>query len=110
MAVADFEGLVVARGGGINSSLLIKKEHKSTVLGLDYYCCCSYGFTAYCNTIVYKQEFSTLIKKGCGGLSKLPRVLKDNGLNVGRILFCDRVDKQITGKINPHTSALRESD
>lgn len=59
---------------------------------------------------MYKQEFSTLTKNGGEGLNKLPLVLKDNGLNVVRISFCDRVNKQITGKINLHTSALRESD
>lgn len=108
MAVAGFKGLVVTRGGGINSSLLSKKEDRSTELCLDYFCHC--GFTAYCNTIICKQEFSTLIKNGHGGLNELPLLLKDNGLNVVRISFCDRVNKQITGKINLHTSVLRESD
>lgn len=98
MAVADFEGLVVMKGGGINSSLLSKKENRSTELGLDYFCL--YGFTAHCNTIIYKWEFSILIKNGSGWVNKLPVGLKDNGLNVVRISFCDRVNKQITGKIH----------
>lgn len=108
MAVGDFEGLVVMRGGAVSSSLLSKKENRSTELGLEYFC--RYGFTAYCNTIIYKQEFSTLIKKGSGGLNRLPLVLKDNGLNVVRISFCHRVNKQMAGKINLHISVLRESD
>lgn len=66
MAVANLEGLVVMRGGGINSSLLSEKENGSTELGLYYFC--HYGFNAYhCNTNIYKQEYSTLVKKGSGG-------------------------------------------
>lgn len=66
MAVADLEGLVVMRGGGINSSLLSEKENGSTELGLYYFC--HYGFNAYhYNTNIYKQGYSTLVKKGSGG-------------------------------------------
>lgn len=108
MAEAAFKGLVVMKGGGINSSLLSKKENRSTELGLGYFCL--HGYTAYCNAIIYKQEFSMLIKNGSGGLNKLPVGLKDNGLNVVRISFCDRVNKQITGKIHTHPCWERLTD
>lgn len=108
LAISDFEGLVVTRGGGINSSLLCKKENRSTELGLDYFC--HYGFTAHCDTIIYRQEFSLLMKNSSRGLNKPPLTLKNNGLTIARISLHNKVNKQIAGKINLHTSVLRESD
>lgn len=108
LGIADFKGMVVMTGGGISSSLLSKKENKSTELGLD--CFCYYGFTAHFDTITCTQEFSTLIKNGLRGLKKLPLVLKDNGLTTVRISLPERVNKQIAGKINLHTFMLWESD
>lgn len=108
LGIADFKGPVVMRGGGINSSLLTKKENKSTELGLD--CFCYYGFTAHFDIIMCKQEFGTLITNGIRGLNKLPLVLKDNGLTTLRISQHERVNKQIAGKINLQTFMLWESD
>lgn len=68
------------RGGGIKPSLLSKKANRSTELGLHHFCC--YGLMAHCNTIIYTQEISRLLKNGSRGLNKLPLLLKDNGFNL----------------------------